>query len=221
MTLPDPQAMAAEIHREIEALPVRNSPSVRALRREYSKTLKNASPAYIVAVAEYLAIAHDHRCFRYELVRHHRAAFDQLDLAQIEAMGQGINSWSSVDCFGRILAGPAWLRGAIWDNDVHRWAHSEDRWWRRAALVSTVAWNMRSQGGPGDAPRTLAVCRIVAADRDDMVYKALSWALRELVVHDPKAVRAFLAEHDAVLTARVKREVRNKLETGLKNPRRS
>jgi len=38
-------------------------------------------------------------------------------------------------------------------------------------------------------------------------------------VRDPDAVRAFLAAHDAVLAARVKREVRNKLRTGLKNPR--
>jgi 3-methyladenine DNA glycosylase AlkD len=53
-----------------------------------------------------------------------------------------------------------------------------------------------------------------------MVVKALSWALRELVVHDPDAVRAFLSEHEDVLAARVKREVRNKLTTGLKNPRR-
>jgi 3-methyladenine DNA glycosylase AlkD len=52
-----------------------------------------------------------------------------------------------------------------------------------------------------------------------MVVKALSWALRELVVHDPGAVRAFLQEHEAVLAARVKHEVRNKLTTGLKNPR--
>ena len=53
-----------------------------------------------------------------------------------------------------------------------------------------------------------------------MVVKALSWALRALVVHDPDAVRGFLVEHDDVLAARVKREVNNKLETGLKNPRR-
>ena len=50
--------------------------------------------------------------------------------------------------------------------------------------------------------------------------KALSWALRELVVHDPDAVREFLEEHEDALAARVKREVRNKLTTGLKNPRR-
>jgi 3-methyladenine DNA glycosylase AlkD len=54
-----------------------------------------------------------------------------------------------------------------------------------------------------------------------MVVKAMSWALRALVVHDPQAVRAFLSAHDDVLAARVKREVTNKLTTGLKNPRRN
>jgi hypothetical protein len=50
-----------------------------------------------------------------------------------------------------------------------------------------------------------------------MVGKGLSWALRALVAHDPRAVRGFLAKHDDVLAARVKREVRNKLETGRKS----
>jgi 3-methyladenine DNA glycosylase AlkD len=53
-----------------------------------------------------------------------------------------------------------------------------------------------------------------------MVVKALSWALRVLVVHDAEAVEAFLGENEDRLAARVKREVRNKLTTGLKNPRR-
>jgi len=51
-----------------------------------------------------------------------------------------------------------------------------------------------------------------------MVVKAMSWALRELVVHDPDAVWAFLGEHEGRLAARARREVRNKLTTGLKNP---
>ncbi|HSJ55847.1 MAG TPA: DNA alkylation repair protein, partial [Anaerolineae bacterium] len=115
--------------------------------------------------------------------------------------------------------GPAWRDGLVDDDLVHRWARSEDRWGRRAALVSTVALNVRSQGGTGDVPRTLDVCHRLVADPDDMVVKALSWALRELVVHDPETVEAFLVEHDDVLAARVKREVRNKLRIGLKNPR--
>ncbi|MEA3325921.1 MAG: DNA alkylation repair protein [Chloroflexota bacterium] len=130
-----------------------------------------------------------------------------------------MNSWWSVDSFARTLAGPAWLRGQVSDGLIHKWAHSEDRWWRRAALVSTVALNMRSHGGMGDIPRTLEVCRLLVDDHDDMVVKAMSWTLRELVVHDPGAVSGFLGENEDVLAARVKREVRNKLTTGLKNPR--
>ena len=51
-----------------------------------------------------------------------------------------------------------------------------------------------------------------------MVVKAMSWALRELVVHDADAVDQFLNEYKGALAARVQREVRNKLRTGLKNP---
>ena len=86
--------------------------------------------------------------------------------------------------------------------------------------MSTVALNLRSQGGKGDSKRTLAICRLLAADQEDMVAKALSWALRELVVHDRKSVQALLKDNEAVLAARVKREVRNKLESGLKNPKK-
>ena len=58
----------------------------------------------------------------------------------------------------------------------------------------------------------------VVASNYDMVAKALSWALRALVKRDALVVREFLATHDGVLAALVKREVQNKLTTGLKNP---
>jgi 3-methyladenine DNA glycosylase AlkD len=113
-----------------------------------------------------------------------------------------------------------WRDGLVSDELIHHWAQSEDRWWRRAALVSTVALNIRSHGGRGDVPRTVAICRLLVDDQTDMVVKAMSWALRVLVVHDPEAVREFLSQYEDRLAARVQREVRNKLTTGLKNPRR-
>jgi 3-methyladenine DNA glycosylase AlkD len=61
---------------------------------------------------------------------------------------------------------------------------------------------------------------MLEADREPMVVKALSWALRELAKREPAAVRAFLAEREGRLAARVVREVRSKLDTGLKSPRR-
>ena len=106
----------------------------------------------------------------------------------------------------------------ISDQDVHRWARSPDRWWRRTALVATVGLNVKTRGGYGDAPRTLAVCEMLADDRDDMVVKALSWALRVLAPHDPTAVQHFLTTNQHRLAARIEREVRNKLRTGVNSP---
>jgi len=123
-----------------------------------------------------------------------------------------------VDGYGIYITGAAWLRGRIRDADVRRWAKSEDLWRRRAALVSTVVLNTKSHGGQGDSRRTLAVAELLIDDREDMVVKALSWALRALVPWDRAAVESFLTEHDARLAARVKRETRTKLRTGRKNP---
>ena len=84
--------------------------------------------------------------------------------------------------------------------------------------MSTVALNVRSRGGKGDVKKTLAICEMLVEDYDDMVSKALSWALRELVIHNPNSVQRFIISHKDVLAPRITREVRNKIETGLKNP---
>jgi 3-methyladenine DNA glycosylase AlkD len=215
----DVDMVAAEIVDDIRALPRLNTAEIRTVRRRYSKRLIKASSDDVIELAHRL-IALDHRWVGYELVYYHRAARVSLGPAQVEVLGQGIDSWSSVDGFGCLISGPAWRENQVPDTLIHRWARAEDRWWRRAALVSTVPLNVRARGGTGDVPRTLRVCRMLIDDRDDMVVKALSWALRVLVVHDAEAVSAFLAEYEDRLAARVKREVRNKLTTGLKNPRR-
>jgi 3-methyladenine DNA glycosylase AlkD len=214
------ERIAAQFDAEICALPVRNTPSARAVRRRYTRAFKNASPAFVLDLARELIGVYGYRSLAYELIRYHREAFRRIGASELEELGQGINSWWTVDGFARTLAGPAWLQGQVSDELIQRWARAEDRWWRRAALVSTVALNVRSRGGKGDTARTLAVCRLLAGDHDPMVAQALSWALRELVVHDAAAARAFLDEYEPALAAQVKREVRNKLATGLKNPRR-
>ena len=49
------------------------------------------------------------------------------------------------------------------------------------------------------------------SDRDDMVVKALSWALRELANKHEAAAGRFLAQHRGRLASRVMREVQNKI----------
>jgi 3-methyladenine DNA glycosylase AlkD len=215
------QSLVQEIAAAMQALSVQNTPAMREVRRACSKKIKPWGAEQVLQLAEALLHRPGLRWIGYELVRFHAGAFRSLEAEQLERMGQGIDSWESVDTFARVLSGPAWLRGQVPDELIHAWARSPDLWWRRAALVSTVALNAKVDNGRGDVPRTLRVCRMLVDDSEDMVVKAMSWALRELVPHDPVALRAFLREHDGALAARIKREVENKLRTGLKTPRRA
>lgn len=154
----------------------------------------------------------------YELILYHPEALSLLTPRDVVRLGKGIHSWDTVDCFGLFIAGPAWRERRIPDRLIHSWTRSRDLWWRRAALVATVALNVKARGGTGDTPRTLGACSKLIDDREDMVVKALSWALRAVAARDPAAAREFLAQYHDRLAARVIREVRNKLTTGLKNP---
>ena len=213
-----------EIDSRIRALPNLKAESVRSVRKEFSKRLAHTSPQIVILLS--LRLLHldrpgfEYRFVAYELVSYHKAALRSLGEKELELLGQGISRWEDVDTFACYLAGPAWREYQVPDELIHRWARSEDRWWRRAAIVCTVALNNKARGGSGDTVRTLEVCRILVSDRDDMVVKAMSWSLRELSRRDPDAVRTFLLEHKGKLAPRVVREVNTKLTTGLKNPRR-
>ena len=134
-----------------------------------------------------------------------------------EELGKNMDNWVTTDTFSVMLSGWVWRENQITDTDVLNWLNSESLWWRRAAVVSTVPLNLRARGGKGDSKRTLLICEKVVSDRDDMIVKALSWALRELSKSDKPAVEAFMEKYDEQLAGRVRREVYTKLETGRKN----
>jgi 3-methyladenine DNA glycosylase AlkD len=219
----DPKLLADEIARRMRALVSLRTADIRALRREFSKRIARAPAKQVFDLALLLLSrgAIEYRFIAYELVCHYRPALQSLGAKELEQLGRGLDSWGAVDMFACYLSGPAWREHQVPDSLIHRWARSRDRWWRRAALVSTVPLNNKARGGAGDSSRTLEVCRMLADDRDDMVVKALSWALRALATRDPKSVGEFLESHKGVIAARVTRETQNKLSTGLKNPRKS
>jgi 3-methyladenine DNA glycosylase AlkD len=210
--------VADEIQSKIRSLAVARTADLRAVRRTYTRRLSESSPATVVSVARQLIPTS--RFVAYELIHFHRAALRSLDGETLEKLGNGMASWDAVDAFSCFLAGPAWREGQIEDQIVHGWGLSPDRWWRRAAVVATVPLNNKTRGGRGDSARTIAVCDRLVYDRDDMVVKALSWALRELAKRHPDTVRDFMTQQGPHLAARVIREVECKLTTGRKNPTR-
>jgi 3-methyladenine DNA glycosylase AlkD len=209
-----------DLIRRLRAVPA-NTASLRAERKRISREIAALDRAAVLALAHDLIEAGIVRFVAYELLLNHRPTMDSITSDEVEKLGEGIAHWGDIDCFACFIAGPAWRSGRIPDRLIQTWARSKDWARRRAALVSTVPLNSRAQGGSGDTKRTLAICSTLVSDRQDLVVKALSWALRELSKRDPEGVRLFLAAHRAKLAPRVLREVDRKLATGLKNPRRS
>jgi len=211
----DVQAIVRRTWAQTRALPKRDTPSLRTVRKALSVELRHAPARDVVAVGEALAQTTP-RWLGLEVITKHRAALASLTLTDVERLGL-LDSWYSVDAYGIYISGPAWRAGQVGIAAIKRRAKSRDFWWRRAALVSTVPLNAKSHGNGYRTADTLAICEMLIDDREDMVVKALSWALRVLASRDPVAVRAFLEQHKGRLAARVKRECRLKLETGKKN----
>jgi 3-methyladenine DNA glycosylase AlkD len=216
----DYKKMAEDLYNELQKVQLKNTPNLRRIRQNYSKKLARAAPEQILDFVKFYTDHYNYNWVVFEIIHCHPTAIQKIGVNELEAFGKELNSWGAVDVFAGYLAGPAWRNGQVPDELIFSWAGSSDYWRRRAALVCTVALNRRSAGGKGDIPRTLKICRKLAADKNEMVIKALSWALRELIAHDPESVRKFISEHEVVLASRVKREVKNKLTTGLKNPKK-
>ncbi len=180
-----PAVLASAFDAEHRALVVHKTDPERAICRKYASLVRQAPAEYVLAFGRELLFAYGHRWQAYELIGGHKAAYLSLGADELEQLGQGINSWWAADSFARTLSGPAWRDDLLDDELVVKWAGSPDFWWRRIALVSTVAFNVRSHGGKGDVPRTLSICRLLAADHEDMVVKALSWALQGAGVFRP------------------------------------
>jgi 3-methyladenine DNA glycosylase AlkD len=104
----------------------------------------------------------------------------------------GVNNWDLVDVSAPAVLGDCLLRHGQRRGLLMRLARSENLWERRIAVVATFAF-IRN----GRFAETLRVARLLLADRQDLIHKAVGWMLREVGKRDPAAEHAFLKEHAA------------------------
>jgi len=213
-----PAAILTDLRRANE----RTVPALRVIRRKWSKTYASASPQDVLKVANEILTKgeSEFRFVAYELIYFHKRARLSLTQRNVERLAHGMQSWDAVDAFSYYISGPAWRDGRISDAAIAKWTRSPDKWWRRASLASTIPLARRHDRETRDIERALAVCATLVSDRDDMVVKAMSWAVREVARQDPVAAKKFIDANHGALAPRVLREVNNKLVTGLKNPKR-
>jgi 3-methyladenine DNA glycosylase AlkD len=153
----------------------------------------------------------------YEYLDTNKKVLKSLKEKDIEELGKNLDNWVSVDYYAALVVGFAWREKLIGIERIKKYFTSDDYWIRRIALVATVSLNQKARGGRGDSGQTLEICRMAVDDHQDMITKALSWALRELAKIDKDPVIDFMDKYRERLHRRVVREVTSKLETGKKN----
>jgi len=201
-----------------EVLGVTN-PHIKSVLTELKRLHVNWIPKQWIKLCKALVEEGVFECqvLAYELIGRNRKLLDALSYSDLQDLWKNLDNWASVDHFTVGIYGVLWGKGVVEDHHIHALLDSDNFWDRRVAVVSTVALNLKSRGGMGDTQRTLAVCERVVDDHQDMIQKALSWALRELSKRDREAVILFMEKYEDRLAGRVVREVSHKLEFGTKN----
>ena len=124
-------------------------PNIRPIVKELNNQFKKSTPEEMMEFAKQLNATRifEAQQIAFELIDKNKAARRKLTLNDVLEFGAGIDNWVSVDTFAGTTAGPCWREEQIPDQVVEEWAVSEDRWWRRAAVVCTVALNQKARGG--------------------------------------------------------------------------
>ena len=195
------------------------NPDIKSILKEIRTSYGPGTPGEWINLCKALVATSVFECqvLAYEMIGRDRKLLDTLEYRDLSALGQHLDNWASVDHYTVGIYGALWGRGVVKDSHIDKLLESDNFWDRRVAVVSTVALNLKSRGGKGDTPRTIAVCERVVDERQDMIQKALSWALRELSKRDREAVYSFMERYKNRLANRVVREVNHKLDFGTKN----
>lgn len=126
-----------------------------------------------------------------ELVERYRSVVtpDRLD-ADVKQFVVTKSWWDTVDMANSLVINPLVAAHPDLVEVLWRWNGAADQWLVRASIQ-----HQRGRRGATDVPLVIAMCEPHAQDRRFFVAKAIGWALRDLTVVDPEAVRAFLRAH--------------------------
>lgn len=99
-----------------------------------------------------------------------------------------INNWDIVDSSAPQVVG-AYLQDKSRDI-LYKLAGSESLWERRISIISTLHF-VRS----GELAETFKIAKLLLGDKQDLIHKAVGWALREAGKKDRHSLLEFLDQH--------------------------
>src|SRR5262245_20310825 len=131
-----------------------------------------------------------------------------LDWSRLSAWIEALDNWETCDQLASNVGGPVVAARLSYVDHLIALAHSGNRWKRRFAVAVASELNHRGRSHPEE---TFRICRLLLADPEPMVWKAVGWAIREASKKDEAAAVAFLLEHRQSIPTKILREATLKL----------
>ncbi|MFQ6102340.1 MAG: DNA alkylation repair protein [Anaerolineae bacterium] len=196
-------------------------PQLRQIARDWQRAHKKIAHEELMTLVGVLwdGESREERLLAIYLLGRYKRRIPDLTWAHFERWRQDLDNWEVTDGLAVWVLSP-WL---LADPEsrlryLQMLIADEGMWSRRLALVATVPIN-RGHTDFTIPDLTLELIDRVKEEKDPMITKAVSWALREMSKMHADRVAAYLEENRGVLAAHVVREVSNKLRTGLKSGR--
>lgn len=104
-------------------------------------------------------------------------------------------NWATTDAICGALTGPLLAAHPHLIRQMRTWARHRNMWVRRASIVSLIV-PMRHGLGVGEAYR---IARVLHADQNDLIQKAVGWTLREAGKQDSLRLERYLRANGPII----------------------
>ena len=149
---------------------------------------------YLVKVADqvFQGDVLEEKVFAVMLLEDNVADFTATNFRLFTTWLERVSSWADHDALVQYVIGPMIADDVARAAQIFRWAHSPNRWRRRAAAVALIR-SVRQNGPRARVfPHVRKITEVLLLDPDDMVQKGLGWLLRESAKADAKATMPLL-----------------------------
>jgi 3-methyladenine DNA glycosylase AlkD len=104
-------------------------------------------------------------------------------------------NWATTDAICGLLVGPMLLQHGEAAVHMRAWARSRNMWVRRASIVGLIQRARRGES----LDLAYEIARRLHADREDLIQKAVGWALREAGKTDMPRLERYLRANGAAI----------------------
>src|SRR3984893_881493 len=161
--------------------------TVRALKRRHAGLDRHALVALVTIL--WGQPVFERRMMAVLLLEAFQSLLRPADMRLLERLIRQSKTWAFVDELAIVIVGPLVERSPEVLREIDRWAHDEDFWLRRSAMLALLRPLRR---GDGDFRRFARYADRMLDEREFFIRKSIGWVLRETGKPTPEMVYAWL-----------------------------